>query len=94
MKTIDLGTDSPTLAKLLRFASDENVLLRTPDGRHFVLLELDDFAEEVERVRQNKELMELLDRRSAETSTVPLRQVREQLLGKKGKKASRQGNTR
>jgi hypothetical protein len=88
MKTIDLGTDSPTLAKLLRFASDENVLLRTPDGRHFVLLELDDFAEEVERVRQNKE------RRSAETSTVPLRQVREQLLGKKGKKASRQGNTR
>jgi hypothetical protein len=83
MKAIDLSTASPTLTEVLELASEDNVILRTPEGRHYVLAEIDDFAEEVARVGQNQSLMQLLDERSRETTHVPLSQVREQLQGKK-----------
>lgn len=38
-----------------------------------------DFAREVSLVRQNKELMELLDERSKETKTYTLSQVRNKI---------------
>jgi hypothetical protein len=85
MKAIDLSSSSPTLTEVLQLASEDNVILRTPDGRQYVLAEIDDFAEEVEAVLENKALMQLLDERSKETTTFTLSQVREQLQGKKGR---------
>jgi hypothetical protein len=83
MKAVDLAKMSPSLAELLKLASEENVILTTSEGRRFVLAEIDDFAEEVAQVRQNTALMQLLDERSRETATFTLSQAREQLRAKK-----------
>jgi hypothetical protein len=92
MKVIDLSTTSPTLPEVLELAGEDNVLLRTPEGRQYVLAEIDDFAEEVARVGQNGSLMQLLRERSKETSQFTLSQVREQLQGKKKINEKSQGN--
>jgi len=83
MKAIDLSTTSPTLTEVLGLASEDNVILRTPEGRQYLLAEIDDFAEEVAKVGQNEALMQLLGKRSQETTQLTLSQVREQLQGKK-----------
>jgi hypothetical protein len=83
MKAIDLSTTSPTLTEVLELAGEDNVLLRTREGRQYVLAEIDDFAEEVARAGQNESLMQLLDERSRETTRLPLSQVRKELQGKK-----------
>jgi hypothetical protein len=79
MKTIDLSTASPTLADVLQLAGEENVVLTTPEGRQFVLAEIDDFAEEIRLTRNNAALMQLLDQRSKEPPKYTLKQVREEL---------------
>jgi hypothetical protein len=80
VKTIDLATATPSLPDLLNIASEENVILRAADGREFVLAEVDDFEREVDLVRQNQELMELLDRRSRPSKTYTIDEARK-LLG-------------
>jgi hypothetical protein len=98
MKAIDLSTTTPTLAEILDLAGEQNVVLRTPEGRQFVLAEIDDFAEEVEKASRNKALMELLDERSVEMATVSLSEVRERVkqkkLGMKKRGNGRKGNAR
>jgi hypothetical protein len=84
MKAIDLSTCSPALPEILQLASEENVILKTADGRQFVIAEIDDFAEEVRLTRQNEALMRLLDERSKERTTLSLKEVREQLQKKRG----------
>jgi hypothetical protein len=79
LKTIELTTIAPYLAELLALASEETVVLKTPEGREYVLGELDDFDEELALIRKNEELMTLLDERSQEKTTYTLQQVREQL---------------
>ena len=90
MKAIDLSTTAPTLSEVLELAGEDNVILRTTEGRQYLLAEIDDFAEEVARVGQNEALMQLLDERARETTRVPLSEVREQLQGKKRNKRKRQ----
>jgi len=79
MKTIALSEKSYTLEHTLLLASQDNVILETPDGRMFILAEVDDFAEEVALVRQNDELMAFLAERSKETERIPQSQVRAML---------------
>jgi hypothetical protein len=57
---------------LLRRAERENVIVRSPDGREFVLAEVDDFNREIQLTRQNKQLMRLLDRRASQQRRVSL----------------------
>jgi hypothetical protein len=83
MKAIDLSTASPTLAEVLELAGEENVVLRTPEGRQYVLAEIDDFAEEVAKVARNEALSRLLDERSQERTQFTLSQVREELQRRK-----------
>lgn len=68
MKTIDSAKLS-TFSELLDLAEDEAVLVTTPDGREFIVAEIDDFDEEIEAVSRNRELMELLEERSKEKAT-------------------------
>jgi hypothetical protein len=82
VKTIDLATNGLTLKKLLLLAGEENVVLRTVEGRSFVLAEIDDFAEEVARTARNKPLMALLGERSKEADTHTLNDVRKKLKRK------------
>lgn len=55
------------------------MILRSPDGREFILAEVDDFDREIELTRQNKELMALLDQRAKQTRTLPLDEVKAEL---------------
>ncbi len=79
MRSVTVSTESPEIMHLLDLASEDNLILRTPEGREFVLADVDDFDREVELVRQNDELMEFLDQRSLETTRLTLSQVREKL---------------
>jgi hypothetical protein len=79
MKTVDLTTQLATLEEVLSLADQENVVLRTKAGREYVVAELDDFDRELELVRQNEELMELLARRSKDEPTFSLEEVRREL---------------
>jgi hypothetical protein len=93
MKVIDLVRHSLTLQDLLELAGEDNIVLRAPDGRQFVLAEINDFAEEIEKVGQNQQLMELLNDRSMEAAKYSLGQVREQLRGRP-RGPSKQGRSR
>jgi hypothetical protein len=55
------------------------VLLQSADGSEFLLVAVDDFAQEVLRTRQNERLMAFLDERAKQTQTVPLDEVKRQL---------------
>jgi hypothetical protein len=79
LKTVELATVAPNLAELLDLASEEAVILKTPEGREFVLTEVDDFDAEIALVCHNDELMALLEERSREKTSYTLQQVREQL---------------
>jgi len=72
MKTIELSNNLLSLTEVLNLASEENIILRTQDGREFILAEIDGFDREMELTRQNKELMEFLEERSKETTTFTL----------------------
>jgi hypothetical protein len=79
MKTIDLAAESVTLKKLLQFAGEENIILRTAEGREYLLAIIDDFAEEVAQVRKNDALMKTLKDRSQEEPAYTLAEVRKKL---------------
>lgn len=79
MKTIQVSDQQLSLVEVLEIAREESVVLRLADGDAFLLTEIDDFDHEVERTRQNEELMALLDRRSAQEATFTLDQVRQEL---------------
>ena len=79
MRTVEVTTNEANVQALLEIASRENIILRTPEGREFVLAEVDDFDREIELVRQNEVLMNFLDQRSKETKRFSLKEVREKL---------------
>ena len=79
MRTLDVSAERLSVKELLELASDENVILTTPEGREFILAEIDDFDRELELIRENDELMEFLRLRSSEDKTFTLSEVREKL---------------
>lgn len=79
MRTLDVSNELPSVKELLDLANEENVILRTSEGREFILAELDDFDKELELTRDNAELMEFLRLRSAEEETFTMSEVREKL---------------
>jgi len=52
---------------------------RNPEGREFILAEIDEFNREMELTRQNKSLMKLLDERGKQTKTFLTADVKRQL---------------
>ncbi len=79
MKTIELTSDAPTLHELVILADQENVIIRTAQGRQFLLAELDDFELEVERLKNSEEFMAFLDERSKERGTTSIEELRKEL---------------
>jgi hypothetical protein len=63
----------------LRLAGDGNLILRTSEGKEFLLAEIKDFEGEAALVRENKELMRFLERRSRSARRYSVDQVREAL---------------
>ena len=78
-KTVTISSRARTLNDLLKQALQENLILRTADGREFILAEIDDFDREIELTRQNKEFMRLLDRRGQEKATISSADARRRL---------------
>ena len=56
MKTLDLTDGGGTLREVLDLAGEENLILTTPDGRRYVIAEIDDFDSEVRLVRDHRDL--------------------------------------
>jgi hypothetical protein len=80
MKTIELLSETaPSLEELLELAEQESVLLKTLDGREFILSEVDDLSQEIEQIRNNPELMEFLAQRSQEKEKFSLDQAKQKL---------------
>ena len=85
MKTIELSTTNTSVTELFELAEEQNVLVRTPEGKVFVIAEVgtseepDDFATEISATRQNTELMKLLAERVRDTSRISSDDVRKRL---------------
>ncbi len=79
MKTMTISSQDVVILKLLKFALQGGLILKDPDGREFVLAEIDDFAYEIELTRKNKELMKLLDERGKQTKTIKFADAMAQL---------------
>ncbi len=79
MKTIIISARAKTLNVLLKRAQRGGLILRSPEGREFVLAEIDDFNREIELTRKNKKLMKLLDERGRQTETYTAAEVRAKL---------------
>lgn len=79
MRTITVSAEENRLNALLVQAIQEGLILRTSDGREFILAEIDNFDREIELTRQNKELMQLLDERGSQRATLSLAEARARL---------------
>ena len=79
MKTIELTHDAPSLVELVELADEENIIIKTPQGREFILAELDDFDLEVEQLKNSEEFMAFLDQRSKERGTTSIEELRKEL---------------
>src|SRR6266705_460919 len=79
MKTITLTKQQRGLLGLFDLAAHQNLAVRTPGGREFVVAEIDDFDREIELARRYKKLMALLDRRGLQPATIPIETVRKRL---------------
>ncbi len=79
MKTIELTPWQIGLRRLLDQAKRENVLVGSPDGREFIVAELDDFNREIQLARQNAELMAFLDARGRKQATIGIAELRKEL---------------
>jgi len=79
MTVIDLAETHPTLDEVIGLARDGVVVLRKPDGSAFALAQLDDFAVEVELLRNNPDFLSFLRQLSREDASVPLEDLRKEL---------------
>jgi hypothetical protein len=72
VKTLTVSARERALSALLKRAQRGGVILRSPEGREFILAEIDDCDREIELTRKNKRLMRLLDERAKQTRTISL----------------------
>jgi hypothetical protein len=86
MKIIHLTAAPPRTEDFLQLAEGDSLIVRTPNGKAFLVAEMDrgdeaadDFAQEVALTRGIKALRELLAERSREPGRYTLEQVREKL---------------
>ena len=79
MKTIELKPDTPSLHELIELADQENIIIKTAQGKQFVLAELDDFELDVEQLKNSKEFMAFLDERSIERGSTSIEELRREL---------------
>ena len=79
MKIVTISPRAKTVTTLLQRAKRGGLILRSPDGDEFILVEIDDFDREIELTRRNKKLMKFLDKRGKQTKTLKASEVRQQL---------------
>jgi hypothetical protein len=75
MRTIDLTDERLDLDAIIAIATDEPVILLTPDGREFFVSEADDFDKEVDTLRASETFQRFLDERSQSKRRIPLEEI-------------------
>jgi hypothetical protein len=79
MKIVELTGSTIPLDELLEMARQEIIILQKANNERFVLTLVDEFALEVELLRNNDEFMAYLDELSEQEATIPLEDVEENL---------------
>jgi len=79
MKTVTVPKRAKGINGLLKQARRENLIVRSADGREFIVAEINDFHEEIELTRKNKKLMRFLDRQARQSKTILLEGVKAKL---------------
>lgn len=79
MKIIELNESDLLLDELLEIARQETVILRKAGSEGFVLAPVDEFALEVELLRNNEEFMSYLDELFNQEATIPFEDVEKEL---------------
>jgi hypothetical protein len=79
MRTITIAQPDRSVAALLKEAQGENLILQLPDGREFILAEIDSFNQEVKLTRENQPLMDLLAQRRKQAKRVSFAEAKAQL---------------
>lgn len=75
MRTIDLADERMDIAAIIAIASNEPVILLTPDGREFFVSEADDFDKEVDTLRASEAFQRFLDERSQSKRRISLAEI-------------------
>lgn len=78
MKSITVSSRARTVQQLLKQALRESLVLRTKDGRAFILAEIAQFDRDIELARPDNELQRMLVRRGKEKATIPLSEIKVQ----------------
>lgn len=79
MKVIDCSVIDLSLSELLKLALEDTLLLKSPDGPEFVVVQVDDFEEEVKSLGQSERFMKFLEERSQEKTRYSLGEVKQRL---------------
>ena len=79
MRTMTISAHDNVILDLLRLALNSGLILKDPEGREFVLAEVDDFDHEIKLTRNNSELMKFLDERGKQTKTIKFEDAMMQL---------------
>jgi len=79
MKTVKLEDEKLGLEEVINIARKEPVLVLTPDGKEFLISEVDDFEKEVEALRGSPTFQKFLDERLRGKSTFPLEEVEKEI---------------
>ena len=99
MKTINISGRSKAVNDLLKLARQGDLILESGDGSRYFVTRIknaqsfqidyagDDFEEEIEATRKNKELMKFLDERGKHMpgKGIPLKKIKEELKPRKRK---------
>ena len=79
MKVIELSQTHASLDEVIDQAQDELAVLRKANGSVFALSHVDEFAVEVELLKDNPEFLALLRQLSEEPATISLEDFRQEL---------------
>lgn len=79
MKIIELNRSDFLLDDLFEMARHETIILRKDGSEGFVLAPVDEFALEVELLRDNAEFMAYLDELFKQEATISLEEVEKEL---------------
>lgn len=79
MKTIELTSHAPSVQELVALAGEGAVIIKTEQGRQFVLAEVDEFELEVELLKNSPAFLAFLEQRSKQRGATTLADLRQEL---------------
>jgi len=79
VKTVNLPSVPISAAELLAMARVDSVLVKTGTGDSFIVSHADEFATEVELLRQNHGFLTMLDKFKEDTESIPLDEAEKRL---------------